>query len=54
MGDFYSYLPTHKFPTTQIFAITIESTIYTKTDTFANKEPMHKISVRTGKLSGLN
>jgi len=50
MGDFYSYLPTHKFPTTQIFAITI----YAKTDTFANKEPMHKISVPVGKLPCLN
>jgi len=54
MGDFYSYLPTHKLPTTQIFAITIESTIYAKTDTFANKEPTHKISVPVRKLSCLN
>jgi hypothetical protein len=54
MGDFYSYLPTHKFPTTQIVAITTESTIYAKTDTYANKEPVHKISVPVGKLSRLN
>jgi len=51
MGDFYSYLPTHKFPTTQIFSIITDSTNDAKTDRFANKEPMHKISVPEGKLS---
>jgi len=48
------YLQTHKFPTTQIFVITIESTIYAKTDTIANKEPKHKTSVPVGKFSCLN